>query len=151
MAIHEYPMGLDYKNGVQQISCLERDFGGVRTTGINSGSTCKIIDKAFELVYEQETQQWYKQKVLANGELLSPETIEFLSTDWILIASNDTDYVEGLTLYKLTITHNLNTTIFNSYVYNSDNDEMACYGDTTDANNVKIISNEIFNGKVVLI
>jgi hypothetical protein len=113
MSIYEFPKGLDYKNGVQQINCLEKDFGKVRTTGINSGSTCKIIDKGITLEYEQETQQWYKQKILASGELLSPSTINFLSTSWVLITSADTDdYIDGTVLYKLTVTHNLNTTLF---------------------------------------
>lgn len=152
MSIHEYPKGLDYKNGLQQIYCLEKDFGnGVRKNGINSGSTCKIIDKGFTLEYEEETQQWYKQKVLASGELISPKTIAFLSTDWVVIPSNDADYIAGLTLYKLIITHTLNTTLFDGYVYNSDNELMVVDLSAVNANSIKIVSDEIFNGKVVLI
>jgi hypothetical protein len=151
MAIHEFPKGMDYRNGVQQINCLEVDFINVRKTGISSGSKCKIIDKGFELEYEEETQQWYKQKTLANGELISPKTFSFLSTDWILIASNNSDYIAGSTLYKLTITHTLNTTLFDSYVYDSNNELMVADVTAIDATHIKIISDEIFTGKVVLI
>jgi hypothetical protein len=152
MAIHEFGKGLDYKNGVEQIYCLEKDFVNViPKLGMYSGSVCKIIDKGFEMQYEQETQQWYKQKVLANGELISPKTIEFLSTQWTLIPSNDSDYIAGTTLYKLIITHNLNTTLFDDYVYDSDNELMVATLSSIDANSIKIISDEIFSGKVVLI
>lgn len=152
MSIHEFPKGLDYKNGLQQIYCLQKDFGKVRVDGIDSGSKCNIIDKGFELVYEQETQQWYKQKTLSNGELLSPKTIEFLSTDWSLVTIADTDdYIEGTTLYKLTITHTLNTTLFDGYVYDSSNELMVANLSAVDVNSIKIVSDEIFNGKVVLI
>jgi hypothetical protein len=151
MAIHEYPKGLDYKNGVQQINCLERDFGKVRRVGISSGSQCKIIDKGFILEYEAETQQWYKQKTLVSGELISPKDFSFLSIDWENVEPTDLDYVNGLTLYKMTVTHNLNTTIFNTYVYNSDDDGMVVITTSTDKNNIKITSDEKFDGKVVLI
>jgi hypothetical protein len=151
MGIVEYGKGLDYKYGVVQINILEERFVDVPIDGITSGSKCKIIDKGFELEYEQETQKWYKQKTLANGELISPKTIEFLSTDWVVIASNDTDYITGATLYKLTVTHNLNTTLFDSYVYDSDNELMVATITSVNANSIKIISDEIFNGKVVVI
>lgn len=152
MAIHEFPKGLDYKNGLQQIYCLEKDFGKVRVGGIDSGSVCKIIDKGYELQYEAETQTWYKQRVLSSGELLSPKNIEFASNDWELVTITDAeDYVEGIKLYKLTITHNLNTSLFDSYVYDSEDEEMLVALTSIDSNNLKIISDENFDGKVVLI
>jgi hypothetical protein len=45
----------------------------------------------------------------------------------------------------------LNTTLFDWYVYDSNDEEMVVTLSAVDANNIKIISDEIFDGKVVLI
>jgi hypothetical protein len=75
----------------------------------------------------------------------------FLLTNWTLIPSNDADYVSGLTLYKLTITHTLNTTVIkNYYCYDSNNEKMYCVVTPIDATHVKVISDEKFNGTIVL-
>jgi outer membrane protein assembly factor BamB len=75
----------------------------------------------------------------------------FLSTNWTLIPSSDADYISGLTLYKLTISHTLNTTVIkNYYCYDTSNEKIYCVVEPIDTTHVKIISSEIFDGTIVL-
>jgi hypothetical protein len=76
------------------------------------------------------------------GSTISNKEIFFNSTDWKI------DTVSNL--YKITITHGLNTKLIVPVIYNDKNAFMSCGGDLIDNNSLELINDIGFDGKIVL-
>jgi hypothetical protein len=117
----------------------------LNTGDIITDEKCDVIDSNFQII--QNSINNNSDKI---GALLGL-SFSFVSTDWILITSGDSDYVTGLTLYKTIVNHTLNTTLIKNYnCYNSSNELMYCIIEPINSTSIKIISDESFNGNIVL-